>query len=48
MVENARQRLNDLKHSQKTVDQSYNLLQVVRLEKNSKDIEVFCILESIQ
>jgi hypothetical protein len=28
MVENTRQRLNDLKHSQKTVDRSYGLLQV--------------------
>jgi len=32
MVENTRQRLNDLKHSQKTVDRSYNLLQVRRLK----------------
>ncbi len=28
MVENTRQRLMDLKHSQKTVDRSYNSLQV--------------------
>ena len=28
MVENTRQRLLDLKHSQKTVDRSYNSLQV--------------------
>ena len=30
MVENTRQRLMDLKHSQKTVERSYNLLQVRR------------------
>ena len=29
MVENTRQRLLDLKHSQKTVDRSYNSLQVL-------------------
>jgi hypothetical protein len=32
MVENTRQRLNDLKHSQKTVDRSFSLLQVRRLK----------------
>ena len=30
MVETTRQRLNDLKFSQKNVDQSYNLLQVIK------------------
>jgi hypothetical protein len=36
MVENTRQRLNDLRHSQKTVDRSYGLLQVRALKmKNS-------------
>lgn len=35
MVENTRQRLVELKHSQKTVDRSYTLLQVKTKPKNS-------------
>jgi hypothetical protein len=43
MVENTRQRLNDLKYSQKTVDRSYNLLQVRRLKSINVYIELFGI-----
>jgi hypothetical protein len=48
MVENTRQRLNDLRHSQKTVDRSYSLLQVRRLkkEKNRSKYD-FVYLDSV-
>ena len=44
MVENTRQRLNDLKHSQKTVDRSYGLLQV----RSSKFFDQYSINHSFR
>ncbi len=47
MVENTRQRLNDLKHSQKTVDRSYNLLQVRRLKSVYTYIYIYRFIQSL-
>ncbi len=47
MVENTRQRLNDLKHSQKTVDRSYSLLQVRRFKLNMHIYRILQYLDTI-
>jgi hypothetical protein len=49
MVENTRQRLIELKHSQKTVDRSYNSLQVIEMQQTlSQQNHFIFFLDSIQ